>query len=98
MNQRDLYIYYRAAVMDAPKVLAAVKSLQRDLRRNYGVQCGLKQRPEATDELHTWMEIYLNAPIEFEAALSIALSGSSLSILIVGKRHTEYFLDCLPCV
>jgi hypothetical protein len=93
----DLYIYYQADAADAQRVQAAVASLQDAMRDACNVRCGLKQRPQAVEARHTWMEVYLSIPTGFEARLDAALAGTDLPALIDGSRHVEYFLDRLPC-
>ena len=99
----DLYVYYQAQHGDALAVQSAVASLQEKLRRACTVRCGLKQRPrlnqhrEEREDRDTWMEIYLAVPADFEKTLAAAVSVSDLPRLIVGDRHVEHFLDCLPC-
>jgi hypothetical protein len=48
--------------------------------------------------LDTWMEIYLSVTEEFTTLLETTIATTELSGLIVGERHTEYFLDSLSCV
>lgn len=93
----DLYIYYRVAAASEMSLRDAVGRLQASLRQQHGVRCGLKQRPLAVDGRHTWMEIYLAVPTGFEADLDRAIVATELPTLIEGSRHTEYFVDCLPC-
>ena len=93
----DLYVYYRARHADGQTVERQVGALQQQLRDQYGVRCGLKQRPRLKEELITWMEIYLAVPGNFQATLERAVAASPLPLLIDGERHVEYFLDCLPC-
>lgn len=93
----DLYIYYRAAVADAQAVIAEACSLQRLLHAAHGVPGGLKRRPEPDDGRHTWMEVYHAVPDNFAQDVDRMLDQTRLARLTDGKRHTEYFLDCLPC-
>ena len=93
----DLYIYYRCAVEDAALVQAQVAVLQQALRSQYQARCGLKRRPAATNGEHTWMEIYLGVPADFGAVIDSAFAASALPGLLIGSRHAEHFLDCLPC-
>lgn len=93
----DLYIYYRAAVADAPAVLAEAGKLQQQVRAACGVQSALKRRPVAGDGRHTWMEVYQAVPDDFMRQLEGLLNQTTLMRLIDGARHTEYFLDCPPC-
>lgn len=93
----DLYIYYRAAVADAPAVLAEAGTLQRLLYAAQGVRCALKRRPEADNGRHTWMEVYHAVPDDFTQQIDLMLTRTQLIALTDGARHAEYFLDCLPC-
>ena len=95
----DLYIYYRVAAAAAATLASSVADMQDVLRNTVagGLHCGLKRRPQAVDGWHTWMEIYLNAPENFETQLTTAFAASSLPALTEGNRHVEYFLECLPC-
>lgn len=95
----DLYIYYRVAATAAAALTASVADMQDILRNSVpgGLHCGLKRRPQAVDGWHTWMEIYLGAPENFETQLSEAVAGSNLPALTEGSRHVEHFLECLPC-
>ena len=93
----DLYIYYRAAVIDAPAILVEAAALQRLLHDACGVQSTLKRRPEAVDGRHTWMEVYYAVPEDFARQVERMLSQTGLISLVDGTRHTEFFLDCPPC-
>lgn len=93
----DLYIYYRARAVDAQRLQTAVGVMQDALRSACHVRCGLKRRPQAVEDRHTWMEVYLSAPADFEILLDAALTRTDLPSLIDGSRHNEYFLDSLPC-
>lgn len=95
----DLYVYYRVATAEAEILQAAVAEMQCFLRDTVagGLHCGLKRRPQPVDGWHTWMEIYLGVPDGFETLLATALAASRLPALTEGRRHVEYFLECLPC-
>ena len=93
----DLYIYYRATVVNAPAIFAEATKLQRLLHDACGVQSALKRRPEAVDGRHTWMEVYHAIPEEFTRQVERMLGQTGLTGLIDGTRHTEFFLDCPPC-
>ena len=66
-------------------------------QRRPGMRCGLQQRLGAGTSGQTWMEVYLDVPTGFEARLEAAWSSSAMPPLLDGVRHTEHFLDCLPC-
>lgn len=98
----ELFIYYRAKVLDEAALLADVQAMQRDLQVRFpGLQARLLRRPEAADGLHTWMETYalprashgtsLDGPVRnaIEAAASAALGR-----WIAGVRHVEVFRPC----
>ncbi|MES2026156.1 MAG: DUF4936 family protein [Pseudomonadota bacterium] len=93
----DLYIYYRVHVRDAEIFRAKVLAMQDNLARLYGVRTALKRRPDEQDDMHTWMEVYLDAAEDFEAKLELAIGAHQLLSLIDGKRHTEQFLDLSLC-
>lgn len=91
----DLYIYYRVAVVDAERLTTAVVLLHDRLRRTDNVKFGLKRAAKSVDGLDTWMEIYPSVTNEFTTLLENTIASTELSTLIVGERHTEYFLDLL---
>ena len=102
---RELFIYYRAKVADAPALKAAVADLHARLQaRIDGLQTRLLRRPEAADGLHTWMETYAlpsRTADEASPGISPALHAliedearEALSAWIVGPRHVEVFDSC----
>jgi hypothetical protein len=93
----DCYIYYQTAEEHGPEVLAQLRKIQQSLARKMDVRLQLQRRQEVTEGLLTWMEIYREIPIGFDACLSGILDQSSLIPLIHGKRHAEYFEDAISC-
>lgn len=93
----DLYIYYQADLAHADALQEKVRMMQASLHTTIPVAAALRRRPDTTDGRHTWMEIYPDVPAGFEALLERAVAQSALSLLIVGKRHTEYFVEPTPC-
>ncbi|RJG06154.1 DUF4936 family protein [Noviherbaspirillum cavernae] len=93
----DLYIYYRVRCEDAELLKAKVGAMQRCIFQEYGIVTGLKRRPEEKGGRHTWMEIYLAVPDDFEAILERAATQEKLDALIDGQRNIEYFLDYSTC-
>lgn len=97
---RELFIYYRVRIADAPVALAAVQQLQTELRaRHQGLQARLLQRPEPDHDLLTWMETYAIEPtargITVEMQTDIEAHAKALLLpLIQGERHTEVFVAC----
>jgi hypothetical protein len=100
-SARELFVYYKAAVADAPAVMMRVRSMHERLRGHCpGLTARLLRRPGSVDGLHTWMEIYavdagslpegigplLQATIESEAAV--------LRPHLAGPRHVEAFMPC----
>ncbi len=94
----DLYIYYRAHCDDAQKLQECVHPMQAELTKKYGVKTALKRRPDIKNTTHTWMEVYLDIPDDFDAILQLIVTETGLSALIDGERHTEHFLDLSSCV
>ncbi|MET3130732.1 hypothetical protein AAKU55_000990 [Oxalobacteraceae bacterium GrIS 1.11] len=93
----SLYIYYQVREADAAALLVLVAALQAQLAARHGVVTQLKRRPEARDGLQTWMEIYSATAPGFGAALALAVDAAGLSALTAGARHTEVFMDLMPC-
>ncbi|MBV7534642.1 DUF4936 family protein [Duganella sp. sic0402] len=93
----DLYIYYKVKDSDAPSLLAAVASMQAGLTQRHGVVCQLKRRPETREGLQTWMEVYSSTPEGFAAILQQAVAQSGVDQYTTGLRHTEVFMDIVPC-
>jgi hypothetical protein len=93
----DLYVYYRVRCEHAPLLQARVRAMQSSLSAEYGIVTALKRRPEEKDGRHTWMEVYLAAPQEFDALLERAVGQAGLADVIDGQRHTEFFMDCSTC-
>ncbi|GGD01853.1 DUF4936 family protein [Undibacterium terreum] len=92
----DCYIYYRSAVSHQQQVAEQAGKLQLLLQKAADA-AELKRRPEAEKEMHTWMEIYKNIPLDFAAQMEAALPLTMLPSLIDGPRHIEYFMDVPPC-
>jgi Domain of unknown function (DUF4936) len=93
----DLYIYYRVGGEHTGALREKVTALQQSLRRDYAIAASLKRRPEETQGMQTWMEVYLDVPPGFDTTLAEAVTRYGLMPLIAGERHTEYFLEIPPC-
>jgi hypothetical protein len=93
----DLYIYYQVREQHAAALMPRVRAMQATLAERHGVAGQLKRRPEATDGLQTWREIYPATGAGFEAALDAAVRDAALPELIEGPRHTEVFTDLITC-
>lgn len=73
----ELYVYYRAATADAAAVLAAVGQAQQQLRAEHPhLQARLLRRPQPTDGLHTWMEVYRWQPVGVDPPAVADASGT----------------------
>ena len=88
----DLYIYYRVRDDHAALLAPRVRAMQARLATGQ-----LKRRPGSNDGLQTWMEIYQDADLGFEAALAAAVQDAGLPEWTQGARHTEIFTDVEPC-
>ena len=93
----DLYIYYRVPDQHAAQLAPRVQAMQARLLALTGVAGQLKRRPESSEEMQTWMEIYLGTGPGFDAALATAVQQAALSEQVDGKRHTEVFMDVQIC-
>lgn len=91
MARHDLYIYYQVSAANAALLAGRVRAMQAALGQGQ-----LKQRPEASAGLLTWMEIYAGVDTAFEAALAEALAAARVLELTAGPRHTEIFTDLDP--
>lgn len=92
----DCYIYYRAPAALQREVLQQATLLQAGLAAA-GLAAELKRRPQAKDDVHTWMEVYKDIPADFGTMLEQALQQTTLTALIQGERHFEYFVDAQAC-
>jgi len=93
----DLYIYYQVRVSDAPELQLMVVAMQARLAKLHGVGVQLKRRPQTSEDLQTWMEVYTGTADDFPAALADAVGQAGLPARIAGARHTEVFTDLLTC-
>lgn len=93
----DLYIYYKVKEADVASLLAAVVAMQTTLTQRHGVVCQLKRRPETKEGLQMWMEVYAATPEGFTTALQQAVAEAGVDQWTTGLRHTEAFMDVVPC-
>jgi hypothetical protein len=71
--------------------------MQARLLQQVGVKGALKRRPQVREGLHTWMEVYIAAPSNFDEILASEVMTAQLSELIEGDRHVEHFWDVTSC-
>lgn len=88
----DLYIYYRVRDDHAARMAPRVRAMQAALGAGK-----LKRRPQSSDGVQTWMEIYPAAGEGFEARLQAAVREAALEEFTQGQRHVEIFTDVEPC-
>jgi len=93
----EMYVYYRVASGHAQQLKSRVLQMQARLSEQYPIRAALKRRPVEESGMHTWMEVYLAVPEDFEARLQQAVQDADLPALIHGPRHIEYFLDSASC-
>jgi hypothetical protein len=93
----DLYIYYRVRDEHASILAPRMRAMQAGLLARHGVAGRLLRRPDASDGVQTWMEVYPDAASGFEAALALAVGDADVSAFIDGQRHIEVFTDISTC-
>lgn len=93
----DLYVYYRVKSDAAAALHPRVLAMQDALAARHSIRPGLKRRPEEKNGEQTWMEIYPGVDDSFIGLLEQAVSVAGLAELVPGPRHTEVFIDVLPC-
>jgi hypothetical protein len=93
----DWYVYYRARAEFAARLQMRVTSMQTRILLEYGIAGALKRRPHMDEGRHTWMEVYLSAPLDFDVALTHAAQAAKLPELTEGERHIECFWEIASC-
>ena len=89
-NKMDCYIYYKAAIEHAQQIQTCFACLQSNLPI-LALPPRLQRRPQASNSLHTWMEIYQDIPENFESILAVAVSASGILDVLASDRRLEYF-------
>ena len=92
----DLYVYYKVRDADAASLAPRVRAMQAGLASS-AIAAQLKRRPEASDGVQTWMEVYPAVPDGFAAIVEQAALDAGLPDLIQGPRRSEVFMDLIPC-
>lgn len=87
----DLFVYYTVRDEAVEPVLARVRAMQAALAGD-GRHPRLMRREPSAGETQTWMEIYPDATIDFEARLAAFVTEHHLATL-AGPRHVERFAD-----
>ena len=95
---RELYVYYRVPEAAAAAAQRDIEALQAELRRVHaGLDARLLRRPDASNGLQTWMEIYARPthPRGVDEALQAAIEARAEAHRrhLEGPRHVEVFID-----
>ena len=97
---RELFIYYRVTLADAPALQAQVLAFQQSLTADHpGLMARLLRRPEPADGWQTWMETYtmpghadgVTEALQHEIARVAAAASDELRNT---PRHVEVFVPC----
>jgi hypothetical protein len=88
----DCYIYYKAPIEHAKQIQDCFAYLQDHLLMLVR-KPQLQRRPEASNSLDTWMEIYRDIPGNFEEIIAEATKKSGIYKVLVGERRLEYFIN-----
>lgn len=91
----DLYVYYKVRSADAAVLAPLVRAMQAQLARA-GAAVQLKHRPQASDGLQTWMEVYPGADDGFDSVVEAAARAAGLDAYTQGPRRSEIFMDLPP--
>jgi hypothetical protein len=86
-----LYVYYTVALEHVAETHARVVAMQADLGLE-AHEMHLLKRDDRGDETETWMEIYDDVSIDFEARLTVIVERHGLATL-QGPRHVERFTE-----
>lgn len=89
----DCYIYYKSKIEHATEICRSVELLHTGLAGKLDYLPRLQRRPEPSNGLITWMEIYQDVPQDFEQILCVAVTQSGIQKLINGERRLEYFMS-----
>lgn len=87
----DLYVYYKVPVQHGERLLPQVRQMQADWASRLGIHGRLQRRPEATDGVETWMEVYPGADPGLAALLGAGTE--SIHAFLAGPRRCEVFVD-----
>ncbi len=93
----ELFIYYRIRPGMSGSALAAVASMQDELRAAHpGLEARLLRRTDAVSGRETWMETYAaraagGAGVDAASRAAIASRSAALADFIDGPRRTEPF-------
>ena len=87
-----LYVYYKVEPAQHAALAPRVRRFQADLSARWpGLTADLMQRPEVTNGMETWMEIYRHAR-GLTPELVAAIGQAALDAALPEPRHTERFI------
>ena len=95
---RELFVYFKAPTEHEGAVRSHLLAMQHALRQAHPtLATRLLMRPEASQGLHTWMEVYagveeLGSGSHVDEAISQVARG--LAPFMVGERKIEVFAVC----
>jgi hypothetical protein len=99
VNGRELYVYYRVRDSASAQAHAQVMHLHAELLASWPqLKMRLLRRPEASDGLQTWMEVYAVDPADpqmgIDGVLEAEIEAAAMRCLtlIEGARHVEVFM------
>jgi hypothetical protein len=91
----DLYVYYKVPTASTAQLLPQVRRLQQSLATRHGVSVALKRRPDASDGIETWMEVYGGAD---PVLVPLVQAGTdTINAMLASPRRCEVFVDIAPC-
>ncbi len=95
---RELFVYFKAPTEHETAVRSHLQAMHHALQQDHpALVTRLLMRPEASQGLHTWMEVYTGvADLGSDSPIDEAISRAAqvLAPFIVGARKTEVFVVC----
>lgn len=86
----NVYVYYDVPLAGCTQAAPRVRAMQATLR-HHASRIALFRRPQGKPASQTWMEVYEDVPIDFEAVLARAVTQAGLES-VAGPRHVERFV------
>jgi len=98
---RELFVYYRVPEAKAVAAQRGIEALQAELRAAHaGLEARLLRRPEASNGVQTWMEIYRRPGhalgIDEVLQTDIEARAARHAPHFEGVRHVEVFVGMAP--
>ncbi|MFZ6861079.1 DUF4936 family protein [Undibacterium sp. Ji67W] len=93
----NCYVYFKAKIEHEAAIIIEERKLNEILRQRFSYMPRLERRPDTTNDLHTWMEVYEDISDTFEQDLKLALMQTDLPNLQYSERHVEFFLNVDVC-